>query len=525
MKPYDQEPLLSWPFGNDVWLKIWLYKHELQNDEPVRLPYIPDANDILKVWVANDSQGRQLESYRDSEELNAVIAHVPWDLVHGTYGLGIEVTREQHHMLSFDCGVIGIVYDNEDAKTLLTRVGVRYQANVEVEFQIVHTAITQGKSAFEEWRELPGNEGKTLQDFINEVVNLNGITAAANEAIGNMTTLEQRVSSSEALRETAERHRTSDEQQRVANEQQREEAETQRGAAEQQRETAENSRQSHEQQREANEQQREEAETQRGTAEHQRELNEGQRNADFSQKIGEVNEALDDAEVAIEKGSHPCYVGEDYYVYMYDMQLHDYVRTNIYVKGGKGDPGRNGKDFRIYRTYASIAAMETDAANVPLTEFVLIASTVEDPDNAKLYVRSDDSVTGFVYLTDLSGAKGIKGDDGDSAYQIAVKHGYQGTEQQYNALYFDAVTAANNAAQAAITAARNAQEAAALAEQKAQLAAQAAQNAAGAENCDIQLVGSVVYVTNRNDITRSFDLVNEIGDLKEVLDEINGEVI
>lgn len=188
MKPYDQEPLLSWPFGNDVWLKIWLYKHELQNDEPVRVPYIPDANDILKVWVANDSQGRQLESYRDGEDLNAVIAHVPWDLVHGTYGLGIEVTREQHHMLSFDCGVIGIVYDNEDAKTLLTRVGVRYQANVEVEFQIVHTAITQGKSAYEEWRELPGNESKTLQDFINEVVNLNGITEAALETIENART-------------------------------------------------------------------------------------------------------------------------------------------------------------------------------------------------------------------------------------------------------------------------------------------------------------------------------------------------
>ena len=78
--------------------------------------------------------------------------------------------------------------------------------------------------------------------------------------------------------------------------------------------------------------------------------------------------------------------------------------------GAKGDKGDAGKDFSIYKTYPSISAMESDASNVPEGEFVLIASDVEDTDNAKLYVKSN---TGFVYLTDLSGATGIKGEKGD----------------------------------------------------------------------------------------------------------------
>ena len=78
--------------------------------------------------------------------------------------------------------------------------------------------------------------------------------------------------------------------------------------------------------------------------------------------------------------------------------------------GEKGDKGDAGKDFSIYKTYTSISAMESDASNVPEGEFVLIASNVEDEDNAKLYVKGENS---FVYLTDLSGATGIKGEKGE----------------------------------------------------------------------------------------------------------------
>ena len=84
--------------------------------------------------------------------------------------------------------------------------------------------------------------------------------------------------------------------------------------------------------------------------------------------------------------------------------------------------------------------------------------------------------------------QGVQGVAGYSAYEIAVQHGYTGTEAEYNQLYFDAVT--------------------------------------HAENCNITLTNdTVVTVTNHLGQSSSFDLVNEIGDLKSILDNINGEVI
>ena len=72
-----------------------------------------------------------------------------------------------------------------------------------------------------------------------------------------------------------------------------------------------------------------------------------------------------------------------------------------------GPQGETGKAFSIYKTYPSIEAMNEDAANVPEGSFVLIASTEDEPDNAKLYVKGTDA---FSYVADLSGAQGIQGE-------------------------------------------------------------------------------------------------------------------
>ena len=99
--------------------------------------------------------------------------------------------------------------------------------------------------------------------------------------------------------------------------------------------------------------------------------------------------------------------------------------------------------------------------------------------------RGDQGIQGE---TGPQGPQGIQGVAGYSAYQIAVQHGYTGTEAEYNQLYFDAVQ--------------------------------------HAENCNITLTNdTVVTVTNHLGQSSSFDLINEIGDLKSILDDINGEVI
>ena len=85
-------------------------------------------------------------------------------------------------------------------------------------------------------------------------------------------------------------------------------------------------------------------------------------------------------------------------------------------QGQQGIQGPTGKDFTISKTYASIAAMYADKDNVEIGDFVIISTNVEDPDNAKLYIRNDSEL-GFGFITDMSGATGVKGDKGDQGIQ------------------------------------------------------------------------------------------------------------
>ena len=94
-------------------------------------------------------------------------------------------------------------------------------------------------------------------------------------------------------------------------------------------------------------------------------------------------------------------------------------------KGDKGEKGDTGEPFTVKMTFPSIAAMEAYVPDpehgkpvIKSGEFIMITSTVSDPDNAKLYIKTDN---GYTFITDLSGAQGMKGDKGDRGEQ-----GYKG---------------------------------------------------------------------------------------------------
>lgn len=81
-------------------------------------------------------------------------------------------------------------------------------------------------------------------------------------------------------------------------------------------------------------------------------------------------------------------------------------------QGQQGVQGVAGNDFSIAETFPSVASMSSD--NLTKGDFVMISSTVEDPDNAKLYLWNG---TEFTFVTDMSGATGIKGDTGEQGIQ------------------------------------------------------------------------------------------------------------
>ena len=97
-----------------------------------------------------------------------------------------------------------------------------------------------------------------------------------------------------------------------------------------------------------------------------------------------------------------------------NLQMYSYNFTKgiweVWGAGPQGPKGDTGEGFSIYKTYSSVSEMYADASNVPVGKFVLIASTVDDPDNSKLYVKNTEG--SFTFETDMSGAQGIKGDIG-----------------------------------------------------------------------------------------------------------------
>ncbi|WKY79048.1 hypothetical protein PH197_07280 [Leuconostoc lactis] len=84
-------------------------------------------------------------------------------------------------------------------------------------------------------------------------------------------------------------------------------------------------------------------------------------------------------------------------------------------QGPQGIQGVAGKDFSIAETFPSVASMNSSGGDgLTKGDFVMISSTVEDPDNAKLYLWNG---TEFTFVTDMSGATGIKGDTGPQGIQ------------------------------------------------------------------------------------------------------------
>lgn len=78
-------------------------------------------------------------------------------------------------------------------------------------------------------------------------------------------------------------------------------------------------------------------------------------------------------------------------------------------RGPQGVQGVPGNGFSIAKTYASVSEMNADIASLADGDFVMIASTPEDPDNATLYTKQDDTMK---KISDLSGAQGIQGPQG-----------------------------------------------------------------------------------------------------------------
>lgn len=141
-----------------------------------------------------------------------------------------------------------------------------------------------------------------------------------------------------------------------------------------------------------------------------------------NQAVEEIEGIVDDAIATTDKAEEiasnpPKIVDNDWWIYNYETK--QYVNTGIAAIGDA---------FTYKKEYPSVEAMEADwgTADVKLGEYVLInTNDVEDPDDAKVYLKTQE---GWKFIVDLSGMQGIQG---WSAYEVAVKHGFVGTEEEW----------------------------------------------------------------------------------------------
>lgn len=141
-----------------------------------------------------------------------------------------------------------------------------------------------------------------------------------------------------------------------------------------------------------------------------------------NQAVTDIEGIVDDAIAATDKAEEiasnpPKIVDNDWWIYDYGTK--QYVNTGIAAIGDA---------FTYKKEYPSVEAMEADwgTADVKLGEYVLInTNNVEDPDDAKVYLKTQE---GWKFIVDLSGMQGIQG---WSAYEVAVKHGFVGTEEEW----------------------------------------------------------------------------------------------
>lgn len=202
--------LLSWVAGNDVLLLARVYEKVLDAGEVTDLPFDLSACDDISV-TATGFRTETLEWAIAQDESNCLAVNIPHTLTVGEWAVEIKCTRNGYHVRSFEF-TFRIVETNCEAQTTFEVVDGCQSASVRVALQIVPQAFGRGQNSYEMWKELPGNEDKTLQEYIDEVLDLNGITSRMSE-------LEVRVELAERGRKASETNREEAEAQREANSQ------------------------------------------------------------------------------------------------------------------------------------------------------------------------------------------------------------------------------------------------------------------------------------------------------------------
>ena len=386
--------------GNPLTLAIPLQTKTITQDGTVTEDYVVPAD--AQVTVTFKGAYKSFEMNPVSVDGNLVTVTDNGRLPVGVYAVEVRVRQaDGQPMRSKYCNIVDI-RDCNDGVT-------------EEYIDFIEGSVTLDNQVF--WF-AKGDKGDpfTFADFAQEQIEL--LQKPAQDKANEVTELQEqwteaetRRSQAETLRQQAEQGRERAEGTRqttfLQNEQQRQTTfdtnEQARQEAERQREVAEGGRKNAEEQRNTSEEHRQTNEQARNDTEVLREQNESKRQQDTQTAINNAEQATSEAENVNARLSSDGGV------------------VILTITNRQGYQTSKEVGFRIAKTYPNVAAMNADLANVEEGRFVMIAGSTEDVDTGKLYVRG---ASAFTFITDLSGAQGIKGDTGNGIASVTLNADY-----------------------------------------------------------------------------------------------------
>lgn len=286
-----------------------------------------------------------------------------------------------------------LVTDLDTIKNVLSLPGVKYDDNpvtndaakatvyVQIPYSILSDALAAMKQATSQATTAAGSVDDAVQSAEDAAALANTAASSANTAASNADTAREQIVTNEQTRQSNELTRQTNEATRSSNEQTRQANEQARTSQEALRVTAEGTRSSNEDTRRQNEQTRVSQEQERQTNEQTRQQQEQERQTNTATAISNAETATEEAEKV-------------------NCEL-DGMTVTVTNRNGIAQSVNIG--FEVYRTYASVVAMNADAENVLNGKFVMIATTdTTSEENARLYVKNSSG--GFTFLSDLDQA-------------------------------------------------------------------------------------------------------------------------
>ena len=377
--------------GDDKANEIDVYLHR------DHVPYvIPSGSKIIGYFIRADGATLELEGTINSEGNAVVIIPALAYQVPGALSIAIRMLtgpydEQQRGYYDGETGYFVIeddpnVTEGPHGELIFTRTAHLWENKTVIASASCYVQMTETTSIIE-----PGHVIPDINDVIAKIEELDHSESLRREAEGLRVNAESSRVSAESARVAAENARVSAESARVTAENARVSAESTRNSNETTRQSNEATRQSNETTRQQNEGLRQSNETTRQDNEATRQSNETARqNAIQNMSVSAVPRAYDQSPTAT----------------ISDVSGHKHIEFGLV----------QGHPFVIKKSFASVAAMEAyTGTDVVVYDFVIIASTVEDPDNSKLYMKNASN--GWTFITDLSGAAGIQGPQGIQGIQ------------------------------------------------------------------------------------------------------------